>query len=163
MTRKLSVVLVAIGIVLVVGGTAWASIPDSNGVIHGCRKNVDGSVRVVDTDAGQTCPNGYTALNWGQVTNTTVVTSSQGSGMEYQPGDGPLTAAVCPSGWKVVAGGWEYNPSQNLAWDTFRVVRDKPVSLLAYPNGWSVRFMNVTDQPQVMSVEVYAICTPVAI
>jgi hypothetical protein len=34
------------------GGVAWASIPDSDGVIHGCL-NRDGRVRLIDPGARQ--------------------------------------------------------------------------------------------------------------
>ena len=56
------VVVVAIA----VGGIAYASIPDSNGVIHGCYKTVGGSLRVIDNDAGATCNGAETPLNWSQ-------------------------------------------------------------------------------------------------
>lgn len=65
--RKTWFALVAIAaVVLGVGVAAYASIPDANGVIHGCRKNSDGQLRVIDSDAGQTCANGWTPLNWSQ-------------------------------------------------------------------------------------------------
>jgi hypothetical protein len=48
------------------GGVAFASIPDSGGVIHGCYSAKDGTLRVIDTDAGQTCAKGENSLNWNQ-------------------------------------------------------------------------------------------------
>ena len=52
---------------LVLGGVAYASIPDSGGVIHGCYKTT-GNVKelIVIDSATQSCPSGYTALNWSQ-------------------------------------------------------------------------------------------------
>jgi len=50
---------------LIFGGIAYASIPDSSGVIHGCYKNSTGSLKVID-DSSQTCASGETALNWNQ-------------------------------------------------------------------------------------------------
>ena len=47
-------------------GAALASIPDSNGVIHGCYKD-SGDLRVIDTAPGSknnSCKNGETALDW---------------------------------------------------------------------------------------------------
>lgn len=41
-------------------------MPDPVGVIHGCFKRTDGSLRVIDTATGQTCLNGYTPLSWSQ-------------------------------------------------------------------------------------------------
>ena len=40
---------------LAVGGIAWATIPDSSGVIDGCYTKSSGSLRVIDTSAGQSC------------------------------------------------------------------------------------------------------------
>jgi hypothetical protein len=59
-----------------VGGVALASIPDSNGVIHGCYTTGAGSqgqqpgstglLRVIDTGAGQTCKPVEKAISWNQ-------------------------------------------------------------------------------------------------
>ncbi len=57
---------------LAVGGTVFgiacavqASIPDANGVIHGCYKTNTGSLRVID-NAGSSCAASETPLNWSQ-------------------------------------------------------------------------------------------------
>jgi hypothetical protein len=48
-------------------GVAVASIPSTNGVIHGCRSTLTGAVRVIDTDAGQKCQTfGEKQLDWNQ-------------------------------------------------------------------------------------------------
>jgi hypothetical protein len=48
-------------------GIAYASIPDSGGVIHGCYANKDGSLRVIDTGSGGACAaKKETPLNWNQ-------------------------------------------------------------------------------------------------
>jgi hypothetical protein len=44
-----------VALVATVGGIASASIPDSNGVIHGCYATKDGTLRLVDPSAGQSC------------------------------------------------------------------------------------------------------------
>jgi len=44
----------------------YASIPDSAGVIHGCYQTSNGSLRVIDTDAGGKCSSGENPLNWNQ-------------------------------------------------------------------------------------------------
>jgi hypothetical protein len=50
---------------LVVGAVAAvASVPDAQGVIHGCRKNSGGALRVIDIALGQTCASNEKALNW---------------------------------------------------------------------------------------------------
>src|SRR5579862_404361 len=71
--RRKGTLLFLAGAALVAGagGVAYAShvteasIPDGNGVIHGCY-NGKGHLRVVDTDAGKTCHVGETALTWNQ-------------------------------------------------------------------------------------------------
>jgi hypothetical protein len=61
------VTIAAVGACALLGSAvAWASIPDSAGVIHGCRKTSDGSVRVIDTAVTQNCPNGFVSMNWNQ-------------------------------------------------------------------------------------------------
>jgi hypothetical protein len=57
---------VAIVVVLALGAAAaLAAIPDSAGVIHACRNNSSGALRVIDTGAGQSCTSSETALSWG--------------------------------------------------------------------------------------------------
>src|SRR5205823_3482798 len=61
-------VRLAVGTALVLGvlaAAAWASIPDAAGVIHACRNTSTGALRVIDTNAGQTCTSSETALQWG--------------------------------------------------------------------------------------------------
>jgi hypothetical protein len=52
--------------VLVLGVIAYASIPDSNGVIHGCYKTSNGSLRVIDSPAVQCDPKNETPISWNQ-------------------------------------------------------------------------------------------------
>jgi hypothetical protein len=61
-TVGLAVLACALGATAVVK----ASIPDGSGVIHGCYKTNQGTLRVIDTALGQTCSNSETALNWNQ-------------------------------------------------------------------------------------------------
>ena len=58
--------LIAIVIGLAAGGIAYASIPDSSGVIHGCYARKDGSLRAINTDAGATCSAKENSLTWNQ-------------------------------------------------------------------------------------------------
>lgn len=51
---------------LIVGGSiAWASIPGSNNLVTACVTSTTGSVRIIDTDKGQTCTTAETKVNWG--------------------------------------------------------------------------------------------------
>ena len=65
--RKL-IITAAIAVAVAIGGTAiaYASIPDSGGVIHGCYTVKGGALRVIDTAKGQTCTTGQHGLNWNQ-------------------------------------------------------------------------------------------------
>ena len=47
--------LVAVGVLAVTGGIAWAAIPDGTGTIHACYKNGSGDLRVIDPSAGAAC------------------------------------------------------------------------------------------------------------
>lgn len=49
---------------IAVGGIAYASIPDSKGVIHGCYRKTTG--RLIVIDSGKGCEEGWTPLNWSQ-------------------------------------------------------------------------------------------------
>ena len=51
---------------LALGGIAYATIPDGGGVIHGCYQKNQGSLRVIDTGAGQVCTSSESPLNWSQ-------------------------------------------------------------------------------------------------
>jgi len=64
MKRWIAGVLVAAGLA-VAAGVAYATIPGSNGVIHGCY-NKAGILRVIDTSGGEACAAGETALEWNQ-------------------------------------------------------------------------------------------------
>ena len=55
----------ALGLLALGAGIGWAAVPDSAGVIHGCR-NANGGLRIIDTDAGGACGAGEIALNWSQ-------------------------------------------------------------------------------------------------
>ncbi len=61
------VIVVVLG--LAAGGLAYANIPDSGGVIHGCYKKTSpnqGTLRVIDTERGQNCLSNENALDWNQ-------------------------------------------------------------------------------------------------
>jgi hypothetical protein len=62
-TKRWAIGAIALVGLLVVGGVAYATIPDDHGVIHGCYTRSGGSLRVID--AGVTnCSSKETALNW---------------------------------------------------------------------------------------------------
>jgi hypothetical protein len=58
---------VGVAAALPIAGIAYASIPDSNGVIHGCYLDAGrGTLRVIDTEAGEACGNSEVAIEWNQ-------------------------------------------------------------------------------------------------
>jgi hypothetical protein len=132
---------IAIGIVLAGGTVALASIPDSAGVIHGCRNNKDGSLRIIDTDAGQTCKSSETALPWNQtgpqgpagpagppgLSNVHVVT------VLYPDYSGQIN---CPTGETALSIAFSFPNVPVAVW--YRPTRDgQPVADGQAPNGYT--------------------------
>jgi hypothetical protein len=63
MSNRVAVIGLAVLAMLAVTGIAYATIPDDNGVIHGCYAKSGGALRVID--AGVTnCTKSETSLNW---------------------------------------------------------------------------------------------------
>lgn len=56
-------VFVTVGALLALGGIAYATIPDANGVIHGCYGKSGGDLRVIDATVTN-CAKTETSLNW---------------------------------------------------------------------------------------------------
>lgn len=85
--------LLAIVLAAIIGGAStavvMAAIPDVTGVIHGCYRNSSmgntpkGSLRVIDSENGETCTTQETALNWNQsngvISNRVSVSYGQGN------------------------------------------------------------------------------------
>lgn len=63
---KLAVALAAFG--LTVAGVAYAAIPSGDGTISGCHAKVAGVryLRLIDTQAGETCKSSEQLLRWNQ-------------------------------------------------------------------------------------------------
>lgn len=57
---------VVAGLAIGGAGMAAASIPDPNGLVHGCVNNLTGLLRVIDPATGATCRTGETSLNFNQ-------------------------------------------------------------------------------------------------
>jgi hypothetical protein len=151
-----SAILAAAVALLVLGGVAYASIPDANGVIHGCRKNSGGALRVIDSDAGQTCAGSETALNWSQTGPpglSGLERVQADSGVSIQPGDTATVLAQCPTGKKAIAGGFV-----NIAWTNIVVSRSQQSG---DSTGWTTTFANPSATPGSGGTG-YAICAVVA-
>ncbi len=109
---------IVVAFAVTVGGVAYASIPDSAGLIHGCYANSNGALRLVD---GVPCKSTEAAVLWNQKgvpgipgTNGTngvsgyeavsrTIDSSTASSSD--PGNSLSVAIGCSAGHKAVGGG----------------------------------------------------------
>jgi hypothetical protein len=66
LVRPALLALVIAGALMVAGGIAYATIPDTGGVIHGCYEKTWGALRVIDTGKPQKCSKFETPLSWSQ-------------------------------------------------------------------------------------------------
>ncbi len=99
--------------------SAWAAIPDANGVIHGCRKT-DGTLRVIDSAAQ--CALGESVLNW-SATNAPNAYFSSGLGREYQSTDvvtiyatQELRVLKLPAGNWIIGGSFSFDVMAETAY-----------------------------------------------
>ena len=63
--RRLWLLGLVLALVASAGGIAYAAIPGAGGTITGCYKT-NGSLRVIDAEAGQTCTSSEQQLTWNQ-------------------------------------------------------------------------------------------------
>ena len=145
---------------VLVAGIAYASIPDANGVIHGCRKNSGGALRVIDTALGQTCMSNETPLSWSQAgpagppgpaggVSGLHVVSQNFTTPANNPGLTVSGTAVCPAGEVAVSGGFILSSTQSLVVDASR-----PSSI----TGWNVIVNTLSADSGIFTV--YATCAP---
>jgi Collagen triple helix repeat (20 copies) len=66
MSKRRLGLLVALAVVALAAGGAYAAIPDSGGVIHGCYQKNAGTLRVID-DATEACRTSEVPISWSQV------------------------------------------------------------------------------------------------
>ena len=64
MKRKLTVALMIVPALALAAGVAYATIPDGQGVIHGCYSKSGGALRVIDSSVTN-CKASETSLAWG--------------------------------------------------------------------------------------------------
>jgi hypothetical protein len=112
--RPAFVVLAIVGIALVAGGIAYATVPDASGVIHGCYQKNQGTLRVIDTGTTQTCSSSEAPLTWSQTgpqgqqgepgpTGPSDVWSvdgccANGQGLPFQTPENLATTSTLPAG-----------------------------------------------------------------
>jgi hypothetical protein len=99
-------IALAVTVVAVVGGgIAYASIPDASGVIHGCRNNGSGVLRVIDS--GATCTPAESSLDWVQSAGFEVYRSFGFSppveitAVQPDPFQHVMTLALAPGGYEI--------------------------------------------------------------
>lgn len=146
MRRKLTVVIALVFSALLVAGIAYASIPGPTGVINGCYKNTDGSLKVIDSTA--TCPNGYTALNWNQTgpqgpglanvhTTTTRCTIAP---LAVNPNEQSCKAGAVSGQWIMTAGwAFAYGPNGENP-EVLPIVSSRPDTPTTYSDNWTLSF-----------------------
>ena len=115
-------------------GAAWASIPDSDGVVHACYLNLTGVVSVIDSSS-TSCGVGQTAITW---PTTAVRGVSVSTFTPTSPADTNGTGFIdesfdCPSGLFAISGSAYYaqNAGINVPMndDGFHVVSGLPVGV----------------------------------
>jgi hypothetical protein len=159
MSKKLAILGIFIVIGLTLGGIAFAVIPDSAGVIHGCYGKSNGQLRVIDE--GQACKNNETPLDWSQQgppgekgdtgpgLSTLYVASSPAN---VSPGERRVHFASCNPGDFALSGGWSGDFSDLTAFMPFL---DVPSSVGA--DAWQVGVINTSAETR--TVTVFVRCT----
>lgn len=88
------IVTASCGIGIVAGDLAFASVPDSNGIIHACYTTSSGALRIIDPGNGGSCYEYETSLTWSSdgpkaFTGTATTTGN---------GDYGTLSETCPDG-----------------------------------------------------------------
>jgi len=168
MKHRITITLGIIFSILLIGGVAYASIPDAGGVIHGCYKTSDGKLRVVES----ICASGETALDWNQtglqgaqgIQGPAGTNGSNGvSGWEWVRGLDTMASCnplsfcqaitYCPSGKKPLGGG--YNSDHLMPVNT-----NFPYIAGPGGDGWYAEAYN-EDPVNIRYLSVWVICAEV--
>jgi len=136
--RWVALVVVVLG--LAAGGIAYASIPDSSGVIHGCYAKINGQLRVIDTDAGGKCTSGEKSLSWNQTgpqgpPGVLGFYTRFGPGGNVPPGGVNGDIAVCDSEDVATGGGFHTDPFIETGSPAVETIFSYPLG----SDAWSVR------------------------
>lgn len=106
--------LLAVPVLIILGTVAYASIPSSDGVIHGCYRTTNGDLRVIDSEA--TCDTDETALNWNAEHNLLDgIEGVGGSTGPVAPDTGTSVDIQCPPGKIVMYSEWNNHDPDNLS------------------------------------------------
>ena len=112
--RGIRLLLATTVLLALAAGIAYASIPDSSGLIQACYQKVNGQLRVIDTSKGGTCNSSETALSWNQ---TGPVGAKGATGARGSTGANGINGQKGATGPKGPAGGLDSVQvvSQNIA------------------------------------------------
>jgi hypothetical protein len=149
--KRIALLVLALVMALLVGGgIASASIPSTVGTINGCRKNTDGTLRVIDSAAS--CPNGWTSLNWAQnpMGELNYLASNFPGPLHFDAGGVNGAAEACPAGWPVVVSGGAEAPTNTP------LVLTSTWPIQNY--GWQAIWRNTSDQAIDVSVTIHLVC-----
>lgn len=147
--RQLGAILGITMVGTLVGSSAFASVPAGDGTINGCYRAtgvMKGDLVIIDST--DTCPSGYTALNWNQtgpagLSGYEIVTNTGLTGWTH--------TINCPAGKKVMSGGVKWNGLGTISIDQMKMVASYPES---DGIGWTV----VYNMGVASTVDAYAIC-----
>ncbi len=138
--RKWTVGAIAVATMLAAGGVAYATIPDSNSVIHSCYTTKGGSLRVIDPGAGESCNLKESPLDWNGLEETSRTVSL--------PPGGWIVNVDCPTGKLAISGGWELGTQPGIDVQTSSPYKDD--------SGWTFVFINTTSSTT--TITAYAMC-----
>jgi hypothetical protein len=148
-SRLASASLISSVLLVLAGMVAFASIPDSAGVIHACYNTAAGTLRVIDSPT-QACRPSETAISWNQVGPSGAIGPQGPQGPQgpsgvlglqvvnttsaFDTSSYKTVTALCPAGTKVVSGG------AGVFWtDSDPTLRPHLLSSFVFPagtNGW---------------------------
>jgi len=157
--RRIFAFAVVVAVLALAGGIAYAAIPDSNGVIHGCFKTVGGQLRVIDTSTTSCLPS-ETAISWNQMgpPGTPGVSGYEEKTHQVFVTAGAFTnvTVFCSAGKKVLGGGFDIETP-----DDVKVFSSEPSdgSGNIIDNGWNVFVHNAGSVTR--QVTATAICASV--
>jgi hypothetical protein len=166
MKRILTLTLVAIAALGAAGGVS-AAIPAGDGQISACKLK-DGSIKLIDKEAGQNCPGNQQLIEWNQQGPAGQDGQDGVSGYERVSTSSDLDSngdktvwVFCPAGKSVLGGGagvyGEYSDGGQVIIDGVALVQNHPFNTY----GWSARASEFVAVGDAWQLHVWAICADV--
>lgn len=182
--RRVVVAVLVAAVGLAAGGVAYATIPDSGGVIHGCYQKNEGQLRVIDPSAGGACRSSESALSWSQTgpqgpqgpngpagpagpqgpqgapgpagqDGVSGYTTVQDS-YDLAPNEFDDAGTFCPAGDVVLGGGYRITPDNLISSrDNVHVYESAPAG---GSTAWSVSAGNENTGNESVTLTVFATC-----